>query len=640
MTRVNINNAAGYAHNLSWRGAQSIWSEAALPTARLAHNGTRPLIVTGIWVYAAGRYEDTDARVWVGDDYGNSYTPLIRLGHEYGVTAARGFGVSKFFGNAVGQRMRVGVDAYGALVTFGRHFAGGWNVWADGEVQWSDSFIAGFFDFIQAPTAPQNVQAVQLGPGVARVNWTAEQDNGGSPITSYLVQRTTALPWGEAPIQQLSVPPSARSQQFSGLPTGLQYFRVFATNAVTAAAGSPSQQSNTAQVMVTAGQPGNTDAWTRYGAMPAGIVENTTTGLRRAILPGLHRLEDGKNVPYQAVSAIVKENYVSSGTRTIQAFAHGAQRVVGGLTPGRLYRLTAKGAWVGSVGGVETPNQYRLGVRDLDTWGPAIGFSVSKRVYSMGVVEFVAEAEQHAIAFRLEETVTRTGPVEMEAFAIFEIQLLELPTSISPFRLQSVAFESSLLNHFDLACNSVGGRWWVDTQGVTQFAAQLPAGPLIATFSDDPDDVAAGAMSYTDIRMSYDTRAIVNDLSVTNRGAVQDEDGWTTADETRNYKAPTSIATYGPRAADVDMSLYDQGAFAGSVNLRANQLLDDSLVLGSIPVQIRWNAQESPAIAAQLEIYGCVDIVFRGTTYHCRVINLKHELSPQRWMITIELIRK
>jgi hypothetical protein len=59
-------------------------------------------------------------------------------------------------------------------------------------------------------------------------------------------------------------------------------------------------------------------------------------------------------------------------------------------------------------------------------------------------------------------------------------------TSIgAPYRLQDTVFESDLASHFDLACNSVGGYWWVDSHGITRFRQYSEAQALKGTWTDN-----------------------------------------------------------------------------------------------------------------------------------------------------------
>ena len=85
------------------------------------------------------------------------------------------------------------------------------------------------------PGAPQSVTAVVapasgVGSGQVKVSWSAPTSNGGSPITAYVVQRSTnGTTWATV----ATTGATARSHLATGLSNGIRYyFRVLARNAV------------------------------------------------------------------------------------------------------------------------------------------------------------------------------------------------------------------------------------------------------------------------------------------------------------------------------------------------------------------------------------------------------------------------
>lgn len=629
MTTIDIAGFAGAGSNQSWTGG-GLYSWFGAPVARQAYNGLRPIIIVDLGLYVSGRYNQLPIRFHLMTGEGAyAESGLFNIPQQYPSSTRRHAGFYLPMANAAGSgtSIRVGyTPASGDLVTMGRH---GTNtdirsVNGDGIV-YGGNVLAGQLSYVEVPTQPLSPAASQIAPGMVRVTWAAPADFGGTDLTGFIVQYSRDPNWNPANVTQLTVPAGYRQADIQGLALGTWHFRVVATNAVTAAYGTGSLPSDYRTVTLISTDPGNLDGWTRFGAMPAGMQENTTAGLRRATVYDL--------IDYPAVDAILKENFLVSGTATLDADVHGMKRTITGLKPGTVYRLRASGSWLGSVGDPGASTIYQMGVIGIG-YSDARDFGYTHRVQEFPAFEFVATATTHEMTFRLHESVTRGAPVEMENFAFFGITLEEIPSS-SPYRLQSIAYESSLINHFDLACNSTGARWWVDRAGITQFVSELGAGPLLATFTDQR---AAGKLEYVDIRTSYDTRNIVNDLNVEQHGAVLGEDGWEANDYTANFKELTSIATWGPRSDDVDISLYDEGPYAGSVASRAADLIADDAGLGMKVTGIRWNAWENPELVANLEIYGLVDVEFRGKTYHCRIVHIKHNVQPKRWMIDLELI--
>lgn len=52
---------------------------------------------------------------------------------------------------------------------------------------------------------------------------------------------------------------------------------------------------------------------------------------------------------------------------------------------------------------------------------------------------------------------------------------------------------------------------------------------------------------------------------------------------------------------------------------------------------ITWNAQENTALAASLEIQDRIRVKFRGQVQDSRIVGIKHDLSGDRWMMTLDL---
>src|SRR5690606_3458868 len=127
--------------------------------------------------------------------------------------------------------------------------------------------------------------------------------------------------------------------------------------------------------------------------------------------------------------------------------------------PGKTYRVTATGAYYGAEV-ADLPHVYQLGVIDVG-WGAPVALAIPNQPYTLPMYEFIATDTSHQIAFRLAGDGSAPAGYQgsFERFAIWNLALSEVP-SPSPYRVQDTVYESSLVNHFDLASNSVGGRWW------------------------------------------------------------------------------------------------------------------------------------------------------------------------------------
>lgn len=323
--------------------------------------------------------------------------------------------------------------------------------------------------------------------------------------------------------------------------------------------------------------------------------------------------------------------------------ALGLVRTVTGLTPGKMYRLRATAllqldGFAGDSAGLAA-NVYRLtavGIGSGSSQRLSLGASVG---YQLPAYEFIATSTSATVgielADRFDASTGRGGYIERVGLGEF---VLEEIVTAGSHMLASVAFESSLAEHFDVACASVaGGRWWVDANGVTQFAAGTGVTSFVATFSDVR---ATGTLEYTGVDTSYDTRNVVNDLTLTNRTTGLNDEGETVGVDTDSgFTDPTSIATWGTRSDTLKVSLYEQDGFAGALSRRALEVLSSTANPVLTLASITWNAAEDPKTSGLLDVYSRINVTFQGTTQPSQVISVSHDITPSRWLITLELVR-
>lgn len=212
----------------------------------------------------------------------------------------------------------------------------------------------------------------------------------------------------------------------------------------------------------------------------------------------------------------------------------------------------------------------------------------------------------------------------------------------SPFRLRDVVFESTLSNHFDLACNSVGARWWVDRNNVVQFAWGPPTGTssVLAHFSDEHDEDDAKHVCFADIQLGYDTRNAVNNLSLTNHGRRFDTEQatWVADDQTSVHEDATGIASWGARSASVDTSLFTGTGHEADVVIRAYALLDGAVTPSVRPTSLRFSVADGPHVLAGLDYFSRVTVTRAGATWTCAVVGIQHEIAPlEGHLITLTL---
>lgn len=197
------------------------------------------------------------------------------------------------------------------------------------------------------------------------------------------------------------------------------------------------------------------------------------------------------------------------------------------------------------------------------------------------------------------------------------------------YQLRDIALQSNLAAHLDLACNSVGGRWWVNKAGTVMVARRLLNAAPLVTISDE----AAGDISYTDVSLSYDTKNVVNALNITNHG--YDPSTGNAADDTSVIVSDSSIRRWGARAGDLDLSLYLGGANSGDLTRRAQEIMS-RLSRPKVGIStFTINVQSNPAVLSELELHVPIQVRFEDLTQTCRVLAISHSIDPTRWLVTV-----
>lgn len=94
---------------------------------------------------------------------------------------------------------------------------------------------------------------------------------------------------------------------------------------------------------------------------------------------------------------------------------------------------------------------------------------------------------------------------------------------------------------------------WPDGRTVARSATAIDGGSGLANFADAPDPLH---VCYTDVQMSYDTRDVVNDLTVVDHGrTLNDQSEWVADDTTTQYVDQASVNAWGARRGEIHMSL-------------------------------------------------------------------------------------
>jgi len=198
-----------------------------------------------------------------------------------------------------------------------------------------------------------------------------------------------------------------------------------------------------------------------------------------------------------------------------------------------------------------------------------------------------------------------------------------------PFKLRATVFESSLDNHFDLACNSYAASWHVDKSGITKFVPSVTAIPVSHVFADEQGEQF---LEYVDIEASYDTSSIVNEVEVTNKGVGGDGNA---DDATVIWQDLDSIGKYGIRRETLTTNLNVWKKREKSPE-RLVQALTAKRVNPRVSVSsLVWNAQQDIAAANRLEVGQRAVVRYRGSEYDLQIVALEHDMTPDRWLIKV-----
>lgn len=317
---------------------------------------------------------------------------------------------------------------------------------------------------------------------------------------------------------------------------------------------------------------------------------------------------------------------------TYPAGTLGMERKLTGLTVGATYRVEAFAVCQpNSVG-----KSWRLGVAGLGSAAATV-VPADPGYAPLTPYQFTATGTTHTLQ------VTNGAPVTLATGAETDVLVLALKAAQTavpaPYMLQDIVFESDLASHFDLLSNSVGGRWWVDTHGITQLRQFTEAQQLAGTWTDNPAKVdIPGVFEYVDVDIAYDTRTIVTELTLDNKGRKVDEEGRASADDAgTTFRDLPASDRWGVRASSLATSLYAGQGFTDALDKRAAQIFGDRANTARTITGFRWNAQEDMAKALALDIYDLV-AVERGTLpVLARISSLKHTITPTRWMVDVQL---
>jgi hypothetical protein len=530
MTLLSFAGGATPDITLSWSANSKVYSTTAangvpLPTTgRVDSLGNKPILVSTVQVYWAGRGGSRQLRIGIGSQYTSFYT----IASDSSANASGYKPLNGIYLN--GGNQVVTIDENGSSGFYFGRDSGATGTTDPGGGTWGK--LSGRVDYFQVPNSPTAVTVAQAAlENAVDVAWTAPSDNGGSAVTSYNIVWSYNSDFSGS--TTISTGSSATTYKITGLTYGSTvYVKVGAVNATAAAAGSSSVLSSSASGYIT---PPDLplDGWANFGSHG-----HSTFTIEHTSIPALVP-ETGMQRKATSTSA--------TGTYAIGNF--GIEKTYTDLVAGRQYILAGKAILLtAAVPG----NIYRFAVNGIGN-----GSSVTLTSTTVGATipsyTFTASSSTHTVQIELAETVSAIVGV-MEHVGFYDFTLTRVATDLA-YRVQDNLYTGTLVDHFDLATQSVGAYWWVDKKNVTQFAQDFDYVLPTGTFSDV---VADGNIYYNDIATSYDTANIINQITLDNIGSRRTTGG---SDRFEEYDVKwsdsdsTSVADWGARQIDLTTNL-------------------------------------------------------------------------------------
>lgn len=223
---------------------------------------------------------------------------------------------------------------------------------------------------------------------------------------------------------------------------------------------------------------------------------------------------------------------------------------------------------------------------------------------------------------------------------------VEYPTGSAypDYRLCATVYEGSLAAHLDLACNSVGASWYIDKIGQLRFVTTL-TDYITATFTDGTHtETVENPFAYYNLDIEYDDANHINYLEIDNKQIIEDPNnpGNEIAFENKSVFADgASVDANGLLKETLSTTIYDEGAYDGSIEARAAEVLAQTADPMPAIKKIFFNMQEN-FMATQLETLHLVNVWLDGVKHTLRVTGIDATIVAQgnSWLIELEVIKE
>ena len=425
-----------------------------LPTsAQLADNGNRPVYVSTAQFFVAGRGASRQLRLSIG-----GAANAVTFGAAGSAQATGNIAINGLFPNGGTQIVRIEAIPTGSYY-FGRASGTSGSVDYYGTPYGS---LAGQVEYYEVPNSPTAVSVAQAAlENAVNVSWTAPSNNGGSAVTSYKLKWSYNADMSGSTI--ISTGTTATTYKITGLTYGSTvYVQVAAVNIVATNAGTSSVYSTAGNGFIT---PPDLPllGWANFGTLA-----NNTFLLERTVIPAITP-ETG--LQRKGTSTATGGSY-STGN-------FGVEKTYTDLIIGRQYIVSGKAILLSAA---PPGNIYRFAVTGIGN-GTSVTLTSTTTGATIPSYTFTATSTTHTVQIELAETFTVTTVGIQENVAFYDYALTRVATDLT-YRVQDNNDNSTLVDQFDLATQSVGAYWWVDKLNTTQFTQDFDYVVPSATFSD------------------------------------------------------------------------------------------------------------------------------------------------------------
>lgn len=498
-----------------------------LPTsAQLADNGNRPVYVSTAQFFVAGRGAARQLRLSIG-----GAANAITFAAAGSAQATGNIAINGLFPNGGTQVVRIEAIPTGSYY-FGRASGTSGSVDYYGTTYGS---LAGQVEYYEVPNSPTAVSVAQAAlENAVNVSWTAPSNNGGSAVTSYKLKWSYNADMSGSTI--ISTGTTATTYKITGLTYGSTvYVQVAAVNLVATNAGTSSVYSSAGSGFITPPDlPLN--GWANFGT-----VAGSTFTLDHTVIPALTP-ETGMQ---RKATSTTTGGFYGTGN-------FGIEKTYTGLTIGRQYIVSGKAILLSAA---PPGNIYRFAVNGIGN-GTSVTLTSTTTGATIPSYTFTASSTTHTVQIELAENAGIVAGI-MENVGFYDFALTRVATDLT-YRVQDNNDNSTLVDQFDLATQSVGAYWWVDKLNTTQFTQDFDYVVPSATFSDV---VADGNIYYNDIKTSFDTSAVINDITFNNigrRATAFSTGRFEEYEVAWNERDATSVTNWGARNYALTTNLYTQ----------------------------------------------------------------------------------